>query len=166
MYTLAMKGNHEIALEYANKMVEVIQNLDVCDYDESIVQFFKTNGGLIRQERAVILRLMGKYEEALKEFDDLLAPEEDYECLIQMSYLKSLMKDEKGSLEYALRAKKLEGYRELHSPRYGAFILGCKALPDKYRQWCSSVVDESQRASSTGPVCLASVSHCEVSSLQ
>ena len=83
MYTQAMKGNNQIALELANTLVEDIQN----EY--------------ARQERAVILRLMGKYAEALKEFDDVLASGEDYECLIQASYIKNLMGDESGALEYA-----------------------------------------------------------------
>jgi tetratricopeptide (TPR) repeat protein len=138
MYTQAMKGSHQIGLDYANILLQIIQHAYGCWYDESTVQVFRKNEELVRQERAVILRLMGKYEEALREFDDLLAHGEDYECLIQMSYLKHLMGDKSGALEYARQAKKIES-PEVDKPGYGAFVLGFKALPDEYRQWLRSV---------------------------
>lgn len=89
------------------------------------------------QERAVIWRLMGEYEKALKEFDALLTFEEDYECLVQASYLKGLTNDESGALKYARRA------RELKRPELEQFghlskslmTLGVNALPKGYRRW-------------------------------
>jgi hypothetical protein len=38
MYTQALKGNFQIALNYANEMIEVAQNADVRGYEESSVQ--------------------------------------------------------------------------------------------------------------------------------
>jgi tetratricopeptide (TPR) repeat protein len=105
MYTQAMKASHQVALDYANTMIDVIQNAYESRCDKSQEPVFFKEEEFIKQERAVILRLMGKYDEALREFDDLLTLEESYECLIQTSYLKHLMEDKGGALEYALRAK-------------------------------------------------------------
>ncbi|KAG0504744.1 hypothetical protein M758_N021900 [Ceratodon purpureus] len=138
MYTQAMKGNHQTALEYANKMIEARQSANGCRCHLSEMQASWVQEKIVRQERAVILRLMGKYDEALKEFDDIVALGENYECLIQTSYLKHLMEDKEGALEYACRAKKLESV-EIHEPGYGAFCLGFSALPDEYRQWLLNV---------------------------
>lgn len=131
MYTQATKGRHQRALDYAEKLIQISQGAKE--------QF------IFRQERAVTWRLMGKHEDAHKEFDDiLLANGETYELLIQTSYLKHLMEDKRGALEYALRAKKfLECHHELSTTSgYGAFTLGFKALPNDYRQWLWNV-DES-----------------------
>ena len=150
MYMQAMRGSLQIALDYANKVIEIAHSADGCGYAELVLQ--------VRQERAVILRLMGTYDEALKEFEDILAAEEDYECLIQTSYLKHLMEDESGALEYARRAKKIEPPR-IHEPSYGPFLLGgFKTLPNAYRLWLLKV-----DAGSVGP---ASSSVAGMSSVQ
>lgn len=133
---MAMKGSHLIALEYVNKMQTCFKHGNVVYMPDRWV-----NG-------AIILRLMGKYGEALKLFDGMLANGEDYECLIQASYLKYLMEDKSGALEYARRAKKVES-PETNMPGYGAFSLGFKALPDQYRQWLLNVVDITGASSSS-----------------
>lgn len=140
MYTQAMQGCHAVALDYANKMIEFNQNAFKplvegfsCEYVELY----------LRQERAVIFRLMGKWDEALKEFEHLLDVEEKYACLIQVSYLKSLRGDTNGALDYARRAKKeFECDEQSHSPGHGAFSLGFKALPNEYRKWIFNVDQE------------------------
>jgi tetratricopeptide (TPR) repeat protein len=158
MYMQAMRGSLQIALDYANKMIEIAHSADGCGYAELVVQEYRENKDLVRQERAVILRLMGRYDEALKEFEDILATEEDYECLIQTSYLKHLMEDESGALEYARRAKKIEP-PEICKTSYGAFRLsGFKTLPNEYRLWLLKV-----DAGSVGP---ASSSVAGMSSVQ
>jgi tetratricopeptide (TPR) repeat protein len=123
-----MKGNHQIALDYANKILKAMS----------------ANSGymsLCSPEIAIILRLMGKYEEALQEFDGYLEMfEPRYGDLIQICYLKYSMNDKRGAFQYALRAKRLEG--ELDKPGYGAFCLGIQALPDEFRQRLL-IVDES-----------------------
>lgn len=68
MYTLATKGSHLIALENVNKMQKRKKH--------GIVG----NMSLRWLNRAVSLRLMGKYAEALELFDGMLANGEDYEC--------------------------------------------------------------------------------------
>lgn len=148
MYTQAMKGSLQIALDYANKLIEVTQNKDGCELDESRLQACKEREEFLRQERGVIYRLMGNYKEALTDFHHILAIREDYECLIQMSYLKDLMEDKSGALDYARRAKKVQGDADLDRPGRGAFCLGFKALPDEYRHWLLNV-DEGSWASSS-----------------
>ena len=122
MYVQAMKGNYQIALEYANKIHEAhIEYKSLCS-----------------PERATILRLMGRYDEALQEFHGYLEMfKPRYGDLIQVCYLKYLMHDKIGAFEYALRAKRLEG-GELDE----AFCLGSQALPDEFRQRLL-IVDES-----------------------
>lgn len=137
MYTQAMKGNYLKALDYTDKM----KMCKTHGYVPNMSQVQWLN-------RAVILRLLGNYEEALKSFDGVLANGEDlYECLIQISYLKYLMEDRSGALEYALRAKKYE-IPEFNEPGYGAFKLSYKALPDEYRRWLLNVVDSTGASSS------------------
>jgi len=72
-----------------------------------------------------------------EEFDELLAlGPEDFACLTQMSYLKHLMGDTSGALEYARWAKCLE--REPEDPEYlcrRLMSLGFQALPDAYFHW-------------------------------
>jgi tetratricopeptide (TPR) repeat protein len=137
MYAQAMKGRHEIALGYADEMIEraLCSEHAVC----------------MRQERAVILRMMGKNEEAESEFKNLLAPGEDYECLIQMSYIKHLEGDFKGALKYARRAKKLESPVRFDMPEY-RFTLAVKALPTEFCHWLLYHVDESTEASASSSV--------------
>jgi len=133
MYAQATKGRHQRASDYSEKLIETSQ--------DAKEHFF------FRQERAVIWRLMGKHEDAHKEFNDLLlANGETYELLIQTSYLKHLMKDKHGALEYALRAKKLleRDLRLSTTLGYGAFTLGFKALPNDYCQ-CFLNADKSTR---------------------
>jgi len=73
----------------------------------------------LRQEKAVIFRLMGKWKEALEEFVHLLDVQEDYDFLIQVSYLKRLMQDESRALDYARRAQKIcQGEEQLRSPSH------------------------------------------------
>lgn len=124
MYTQAMRGKHEIALDYCNKIMEVGKTKSLDAY--------------------VILRLMGKYEEAFEGFDDSLAEKETYECLMQTSYLKYLMKDEIGALVYALRAKKM-GDAKRDKPSYGKLdSLVVNALPDEtFCQWLLNVDDST-----------------------
>ena len=158
MYMQAMRGSLQIALDYANKVIEIAHSADGCGYAELVLQEFRKNKDAVRQDRAVILRLMGTYDEALKEFEDILAAEEDYECLIQTSYLKHLMEDESGALEYACRAKRIES-PGIHEPSYGAFQLGgFNTLPNAYRLWLLKV-----DAGSVGP---ASSSVAGMSSVQ
>lgn len=143
MYTQAMQGCHPVALDYANKMIEVNQNAFkplVQGYSCEYVELY------LRQERAVIFRLMGKWDEALKELEHLLEVEQNYACNIQVSYLKSLMGDTSGALDYARRAKKeFECDEQKHNPGYGTFSLGFKALPDDYRKWVFHVDQQAQR---------------------
>ena len=144
----AMKGSHELALHYDKKI------------SEAGLKDLKENQTHKRSvERAVILRLMGKYEEALKEFaDDLYMDCRrcHYECLVQMSYLLDRMGDKIGALDYACGAKKLEGDIELNGPGSGAFRLGVKALPKEYRHWLLNV-DESGWATSNSVLDVLSV---------
>lgn len=125
MQVQAMKGNHQIALEYANKIHEAkfpsAKYKSVCS-----------------PERAIIWRLMGRYEDALQEFEGYLEMfKPRYADLIQVCYLKYLMDDKIGAFEYALRAKRLEG-----GASDEAFFLGSRALPDEFRQRLL-IVDES-----------------------
>ena len=138
----ALRGCHQISLDNAETLLENIRHAIECGHDEAVVQAFRNKENFVRQERAVILRLMGKYAEALRELRDLLTSGGDYECLIQLSYLLHLMKDESGALEYACRAKRLDApwlARGLDRPGMCAFVLGFKALPDAYRQWLLNV---------------------------
>ena len=126
MYTQAMRGKHEIAQDYCNKLIEV--------GNKRKTRFL---------DAYVILRLMGKYEEALEGFHDSLAQKETYECLMQTSYLKYLMKDEIGALVYALRAKKMGDAKgdKLSYGELGSLVVN--ALPDEtFCQWLLNV-DES-----------------------
>jgi hypothetical protein len=93
----ALRGCHQISLDNAETLLENIRHAIECGHDESVVQAFRNKESFVRQERAVILRLMGKYAGALKELRDLLTNGEDYECLIQLSYLMHLMKDKSGA---------------------------------------------------------------------
>jgi hypothetical protein len=131
MYTQAMRGKHEIALDYCNKLIEVGNKREEYNSETRLLDTY------------VILRLMGKYEEAFEGFDDSLAQKETYECLMQTSYLKYLMKDEIGALVYALRAKKM-GDAKRDKPSYGKLdSLVVNALPDEtFCQWLLNV-DES-----------------------
>jgi hypothetical protein len=58
MYTEAMKGNYQTTLNYANKMIDVIQKAYERGYVESVIQELREDEGLLKQERGVILRLM------------------------------------------------------------------------------------------------------------
>ena len=138
----SLEGLSSNFLDNAETLLENIRHAIECGHDEAVVQAFRNKENFVRQERAVILRLMGKYAEALKELRDLLTNGEDYECLIQLSYLMHLMKDKSGALEYACRAKRLDApwlARGLDRPGMCAFVLGFKALPDAYRQWLLNV---------------------------
>ena len=122
MFAQAMEGSKDKALECINRIIADALSLGY-SYDEVELQSY-------RQERAVIWRLMGDYDMALEEFAALLAFGEDYECLTQMSYLKHLMGDRSGALEYARRAQRM------HRPELDLsktlMTLGVCALPDKY----------------------------------
>jgi len=135
MFAQAMKGSHQKALECVDWMIAYWQNRGL-PYDGLRLQ-------ACRQERAVIWRLMGENDRALEEFNALLALQEDYECLAQMSYLKHLMEDTSGALEYARRAKGLQR-PELEKPGFlstTVMTLGFRALPDEYRRWLVNVGD-------------------------
>jgi tetratricopeptide (TPR) repeat protein len=75
MFSQAMKGNHQMALEYANKVIEVIHN---AYRFEDRIESLEKNEKFVKREGAMVLRLMGNYADALKEFNDLLARGEDY----------------------------------------------------------------------------------------
>jgi tetratricopeptide (TPR) repeat protein len=137
MYTQAMEGCHPVALDYANKMIEVNENAfkPPMQASREVIDLY------LRQEKAVIFRLMGKWKEALEEFGHILDVEEDYDCLIQVSYLKRLMQDESGALDYARRARKiLQGEEQLRSPSHRPFCLGLK-YPDEHHKWILNVHD-------------------------
>lgn len=114
------------------------------------MQALKVQEMTFTRERGVVLRLLGEaqmkvgdedgakktFVEAQEEFDKAQqALGENYECLIQTSYLKYLMNDERGQMLAARRAKRLEAISQLNCPGYGAFVLGYKALPEEYREW-------------------------------
>jgi hypothetical protein len=67
-----------------------------------------------------------------KEFEGLLVLEEDYECLIQINYLKHLMENKSEALAYAFQPKNLKSAKIKYSLGYGAFNLGFKALLHEY----------------------------------
>lgn len=135
-----MKGNYEIALTYANRM------LKSCEVHGSITK----TSQIWLLNRAVIFTLMEKYKEALESFHAALDAngENMYACLIQTSYLKYLMADKSGALEYALQAKKYEN-ADVRKPGFGAFTLSYKALPNEYREWLLNVVDSTGALSSS-----------------
>lgn len=129
MFAQAMEGSQDKALECIDWMIAYALSLGY-SYDKVMLQSY-------RQERAVIWRLMGEYDMALEEFAALLAFGEDYECLTQMSYLKHLMGDKSGALEYARRAQRMQ--RPELDLTQTLMILGVRALPDKYRRWLVNV---------------------------
>jgi len=58
-----------------------------------------------------------------------------------MSYLKHLMGDKSGALEYARRAQRMQRPKlelELYHSKT-LMTLGVRALPDKYRRWLVNV---------------------------
>lgn len=138
MYMQAMRGNHQIALDYADDM---IKNAPEGECSSCGPHCSLADVKYIRQIRAVVLRLMGRYEEALNEFDDILAGGEDYECLTQASYIKHLLQDENGALAYACRAKLQSHHAAVGA--VGDFVLSYTALPEEFRQWLLNTYDES-----------------------
>ncbi|KAG0608914.1 hypothetical protein M758_8G142700 [Ceratodon purpureus] len=124
-YAQAIRGNFQVALDYANALIQ----------DRTSVHHL-----LHRQERAVILRLLGKHGEALKEFDDLLKPGFDYECQIERSCVKYLMGNKDEALEDAHYAQRICPAREaLH-----VSLLSFNAIPPDFREWISKVCNTSK----------------------
>jgi hypothetical protein len=67
--------------------------------------------------------------------------QKDYDCLIQVSYLKRLMQDESGALDYAGCAQKiLHGEEQSSSPSHRPFCLGFK-YPDEHHKWILNLDD-------------------------
>ncbi|KAG0564867.1 hypothetical protein KC19_8G146300 [Ceratodon purpureus] len=123
-YAQAIQGNFQVALDYAN----------------ALIQDRTSNFHLLhRQERAVILRLLGKHVEALKEFDDLLKPGFDYECQIERSCVKYLMGNKDEALEDARYAQHICPAREASH----ASLLSFNAIPPDFREWISKVCNTS-----------------------
>lgn len=127
-YAQAIQGNFQLALDYANALIA----------DQSSKYHL-----LHRQERAVVLRLLGRHGEALKEFDDLLLepPGFDYECQIERSCVKYQMGDKDGALEDARHAE------HMGPARCGQFflvLLSFHAIPAEFREWISKVCNTSQ----------------------
>lgn len=145
-----MNGNYQIALNLANKLVEDCQNTRAGIDGTTQTEFVST----YKQERAVILRLIGVktqskrlFDEALKDFEEALRGFEalgeakmQFFCLIQMSYLKNLLEDESGALACALQAKEMK--LDWQRPGEDPFLLCFKALPDEYCRGIFNIRDD------------------------
>lgn len=152
-----MKGSYQIALNLANKLVEDCQNTRTGIEGITQTEIVST----YKQERAVILRLIGEtqskiqakrlfdealedLEEALRGFEELGASKMCFSCLIQMSYLKNLLEDESGALAYDLQANELKF--DWQRPGEDPFLLCFKALPDEYCKRHFNVRDDDAMA--------------------
>lgn len=125
-YAQAIKGNFQVALDYANALVA----------DEASPHHL-----LHRQERGVVLRLLGKHAEALQEFDELLAPGFDYECHIERSCVKYLMGDKDGARKEARHAHRNCPARD--GQQLMSLLLSSRAIPPEFCAWISNVCNTS-----------------------
>lgn len=85
VFTQAMNGSYQTALDQANVLIDAIQNEYVLICDDKSMQSLPAFELLVKQERAVVVRLMDKKVEVLREFFYILAYAESYHCLIQIS---------------------------------------------------------------------------------
>jgi hypothetical protein len=85
----------------------------------------------------VLLRLLGRHGEALKELDDLLADGFDYECQIERSCVRYLMGDKDRALEDARHAQRMNPMPGQLAP----LQLSLHAIPPEFRELISNVCD-------------------------